>query len=110
MACRIADKAKRCSMSQQRVGKNRQRVLALELQAGRDSTVTGVLVLPFGLLLEKGVTLQIDDRPTLAPCRATGSSTSGQKTRTSPRCCRLPISAWDIMNTKRLRSLKLYVR
>ena len=69
IACRIVDKVKSCSMSQQQVGKKRQRVLAVELQAGTDSAVTGVLMLPFGLLLDKGVTLQIDDKPALAPLR-----------------------------------------
>lgn len=69
IACEIGDKTKHCSMSQQQVGKNRHRVLAVELQASRDSTVTGLLVLPFGLLLDKGVTLQIDDKPALAPLR-----------------------------------------
>jgi invasion protein IalB len=69
IACRIVDKTKSCSMSQQQVGKKNQRVLAVELQAGSDGAVTGVLVLPFGLLLDKGVTLQIDDKPALAPLR-----------------------------------------
>lgn len=69
VACRTGGKTKHCSMSQQQVGKNRHRVLAVELQASRDKGVTGVLVLPFGLLLDKGVTLQIDDKPALAPLR-----------------------------------------
>jgi invasion protein IalB len=56
-------------MSQQLIGKKRQRVLAVELQASSDSTMTGMLVLPFGLLLDKGVTLQIDDEAALAPLR-----------------------------------------
>ena len=56
-------------MSQQQVGKKHQRVLAVELQAGTDSAVTGILALPFGLLLDKGVTLQVDDKPALAPLR-----------------------------------------
>lgn len=69
ITCWIGDKAKHCSMSQQQVSKKRERVLAVELQAGSDSAVTGMLVLPFGLLLDKGVTLQIDDKPALAPLR-----------------------------------------
>lgn len=67
--CWIANAAKHCSMSQQQVGKDGQRVLAMELQAGSDGGVAGVLVLPFGLLLDKGVTLQIDDKPAQSPLR-----------------------------------------
>jgi invasion protein IalB len=69
IACQIGGKTKHCSMSQQLIGKKRQRVLAVELQASSDSTMTGMLVLPFGLLLDKGVTLQIDDEAALAPLR-----------------------------------------
>lgn len=55
---------KRCAMSQQQMDqKSRQRVLAMELSVAGDK-VEGVLVLPFGLALEKGAALQVDDGET----------------------------------------------
>lgn len=50
-----------CTMSQQQAQKQGgQRVLAIELRH-TDNGLDGVLMLPFGLSLDKGVTLQIDD-------------------------------------------------
>ena len=67
VACRIADATKRCAVSQQQAQQNGRRVLAIELQVGADNAITGNLILPFGLLLESGVTLQIDEQETMAP-------------------------------------------
>ncbi|HWK69174.1 MAG TPA: invasion associated locus B family protein [Rhizobiaceae bacterium] len=50
-----------CSISQQQTQQNGQRVLAAELQLDENETFTGTLVLPFGLLLDAGVTLQVDE-------------------------------------------------
>ncbi|MEP9372816.1 invasion associated locus B family protein [Mesorhizobium sp. KR1-2] len=69
VACQIVNGAKLCAVSQQQVRPDGQRVLAVELQAAAGDTATGTLVLPFGLLLDAGVTLQIDDRQALAPLR-----------------------------------------
>lgn len=53
-----------CNMSQQYADKDsRQLVLAIELNAVSTSRAEGRLVLPFGVALERGVTLQIDDAP-----------------------------------------------
>ena len=51
---------RRCAVSQQQVNGQGQRVLTVELQPGVDGT-TGVMVLPFGLELSKGIALAVDD-------------------------------------------------
>ena len=56
-------------MSQQQAQQNGQRVLAIELAAPAGNTVSGTLVLPFGLALDSGVTFQIDEKPAMAPVR-----------------------------------------
>ncbi|MDR0807830.1 MAG: invasion associated locus B family protein [Gemmobacter sp.] len=61
---------KRCAASQvQAQQQSGQRVLAIEIDALRDNGAGGTLMLPFGLSLPSGVTLQIDDQPALAPLR-----------------------------------------
>jgi invasion protein IalB len=51
-----------CSLSQQQVSaENRQRIIVVELKATDPDKVEGTLVMPFGLLLDAGITLQIDD-------------------------------------------------
>ncbi|MBB3594214.1 invasion protein IalB [Rhizobium sp. BK529] len=57
-------KAKQCALSQQQIEqKTGQRALAIELTAD-NGIAKGNLVLPFGLDLQKGVSLQIDDGAT----------------------------------------------
>lgn len=60
---------KRCALSQVQTQQNGQRVLAMELNAPAGSTVTGTLVMPFGLALDSGVAFQIDDKPAMTPVR-----------------------------------------
>ncbi len=67
VACQVADNAKRCVMSQQQSHQNGQRLLAIELDAPTGGTVSGTLVLPFGLTLDTGVTFQIDEMPAMQP-------------------------------------------
>jgi len=52
-----------CAMSQTQVqGEGGQRILALEITvAPGEETATGTLLLPFGLMLDDGVSLEIDD-------------------------------------------------
>ena len=69
VACRIVDNARRCGLSQVQAQQNGQRVLAVELAAPGGDAVSGILVLPFGLALDAGVVLQVDDRPAMAPLR-----------------------------------------
>ena len=60
-----ADQKKRCSLVQSQIDqKTRQRVLAIELSAKAADKAEGIIVLPFGLGLEKGVTLQPDTTAT----------------------------------------------
>lgn len=60
---------KRCAMTQQQVNqKGGQRVLALELKPA-GAGFEGALFLPFGLALDKGVALQIDDGQVTQPYR-----------------------------------------
>lgn len=58
-----------CVITQQQVQQNGQRVLAIELTRNGEDALSGNLVLPFGLLLDAGVTLQIDEGETQAPLR-----------------------------------------
>ena len=63
VVCTTAQEAVRCAIAQNQVsGENRQRVLAVELQAAEGgSAATGTLVLPFGLRLDDGVRLALDE-------------------------------------------------
>jgi len=62
VACVHHDGQKQCSLSQQVMDKDsRQRILAIELTTPSPGQAEGTLVLPFGLALDKGVTLQVDD-------------------------------------------------
>jgi invasion protein IalB len=65
VACIAQDNNKRCTLSQQQVdAQSRQRMLAIELGRVTDGHTQGALVLPFGLALEKGVVLRVDeDKP-----------------------------------------------
>lgn len=56
-------------MSQIQTQQNGQRILAIELNALSGNVVSGTLVLPFGLGLDSGATLQIDDKPTMRSLR-----------------------------------------
>lgn len=67
VVCQIVRDMKQCSMSQQQVRQDGQRVVAIELQPGPDQALAGTLVLPFGLLLDAGVTLRVDELPALPP-------------------------------------------
>lgn len=58
-----------CAVSQQQAQQNGQRVLAVELRGGTEGGISGNLVLPFGLLLDAGAVLQIDDGQPRAPLR-----------------------------------------
>lgn len=69
VACALQGAAKRCALSQVQTQQNGQRVLTIELNAPNGTTVSGTLVLPFGLALDSGVTFQIDDKPAMQPAR-----------------------------------------
>jgi invasion protein IalB len=65
VACQIAKGVRLCAISQQQTQQNGQHVLAIGLAAPSGNTVSGTLVLPFGLTLDSGVTFQIDDKPAM---------------------------------------------
>lgn len=61
VACTRQDNTRQCAMSQQLRRPDGQRILTIEVTPAKDGSVTGRLLLPFGLALEKGVTLGPDD-------------------------------------------------
>lgn len=83
VGCVVQGPAKRCAITQEQVNQqSRQRVFAIEI-AGVSDKLEGVLLMPFGLALERGATLQIDDQPV----------TTAVKFRTClPGGCLVPLS------------------
>lgn len=69
VACVQQGNAKRCVLSQVQSQQNGQRVLAIELNAPVANTVSGTLILPFGLALDSGVTFQLDEKPAMQALR-----------------------------------------
>lgn len=67
VVCRVTDGKKQCGASQQQTRKDGHRVLTIELHPGPDNTLDGNLVLPFGLLFDTGVTIQIDEQAATNP-------------------------------------------
>lgn len=67
LVCRVADEKKQCGISQQQTRKDGQRMLTIELHNGPDNILDGNLVLPFGLLFDTGVTIQIDEQAAKSP-------------------------------------------
>jgi invasion protein IalB len=62
VACTLQGGQRQCSLSQQVMDKeSRQRILAIELVTPVPSEAECTLVLPFGLALDKGITLQVDE-------------------------------------------------
>ena len=61
LSCESAAPQAICAISQQQTQQNGQRVLAVELRRSGDGVLSGSLILPFGLLLEAGAILQLDD-------------------------------------------------
>ncbi|WP_411033052.1 invasion associated locus B family protein [Shinella sp. BYT-45] len=71
LTCAAVQSTVRCTVSQAQVnGANRQRILAIELTpAEGGSAANGTLVLPFGLALDQGIVLSIDEDASLPPLR-----------------------------------------
>lgn len=62
VVCVSGDQGDRCSMIQEQQAKDTgRRVLAVELGAPTDTTVQGVIIMPFGMALAKGITISVDD-------------------------------------------------
>jgi invasion protein IalB len=63
LECRLVDKQKQCRLLQiQSNSQNNQRVLQVELGVPTDDKIEGTIVLPFGLKLDAGVGLRLDDK------------------------------------------------
>ncbi|MBX3582838.1 MAG: invasion associated locus B family protein [Rhizobiaceae bacterium] len=79
VTCAMLQGTVRCAASQTQVNnENRQRVLAIELTAvGGADTASGTLVLPFGLTLDRGVVLSIDEAEALLPLRVSTCLSTG---------------------------------
>ncbi len=68
VTCATPEGGVRCTISQtQTSGQNGQRVLAIELHTTQEDGTAGILVLPFGLQLDKGVELSLDESGTATP-------------------------------------------
>ncbi|WP_248309833.1 invasion associated locus B family protein [Bosea sp. WAO] len=82
--CRITDGQKLCVLTQnQGDSRTNQRVFAIELRAPKDGKAEGTILMPFGVKLENGAVLKLDDKDL------------GQGLRFStcvPSGCLLPIS------------------
>ncbi len=69
VGCALQGAVKRCGMTQEQTNQQtRQRVFAVELTPVGDK-IEGVLLLPFGLVLDQGVSLQVDDQTQGQPLR-----------------------------------------
>jgi invasion protein IalB len=63
VVCLTQPTGKRCTLIQEQAApQTRQRMLAVEVALNGDK-LEGLLLLPFGLLLERGVVLQLDEQP-----------------------------------------------
>jgi len=64
VACVSDGETDRCSMLQNQVSKDSgQRVMSVELTAPNANGLQGIVLMPFGLALAKGISISIDDAP-----------------------------------------------
>jgi invasion protein IalB len=69
VGCALQGNVKRCALTQEQTNQQtRQRVFAVELTPAGDK-IEGVLLLPFGLVLDQGVVLQVDEQAQGQPLR-----------------------------------------
>jgi invasion protein IalB len=69
VACSQRDKAPACTISQDQTQQNGQRLLAVEMQMRPDGSAIATFLLPFGIVLDSGITPNVDDQPPLKPVR-----------------------------------------
>lgn len=69
VACQVVDNATACAIFQQQAMQDGQRVLSIELSNAADNGLSGILVLPFGLRLDAGVVLRVDEGTANEPRR-----------------------------------------
>lgn len=63
--CAIQNGEKACALIRQEVNNQNQPVISMNVSTNNQGDVTGVLVVPFGILVSKPVELQIDDTKTV---------------------------------------------
>jgi len=99
--CRIADSRKQCLLSQAQGNKETgQRVFAIELRPTRDGKTDGTVLMPFGLNLDAGAVLKLDDKDL------------GKGLRFStcvPQGCLLPVSFPSVATDAMRKGTKLVV-
>lgn len=99
--CRIVDRQKQCVLSQvQRNKDSGQRVFAIELHSPRDGKTEGTVLMPFGLNLDAGALLKLDDKDL------------GKGLRFStcvPQGCLLPVSFPTVATDAMRKGTKLVV-
>ncbi|WP_077963397.1 invasion associated locus B family protein [Ensifer adhaerens] len=69
VACADIEGKKHCLLSQRQFHKSGQHVLTIELRTAAEAGLEGSLALPFGLYLDKGVTLGVDEATGGKPTR-----------------------------------------
>jgi invasion protein IalB len=69
VACSQRDNAPACAISQDQTQQNGQRLLAVEMQMRPDGSAIATFLLPFGIVLDSGITPNVDDQPPLKPVR-----------------------------------------
>jgi len=66
--CVVREKARTCVVSQQQSKRDtNQRVLTVEYSQDNNNSTNGMLIMPFGLLLSAGITLQVDEKVVSKP-------------------------------------------
>ena len=63
VVCVQSEQTRHCAVGQVQTQSGGQRLLAIELKAPASGKVTGTVALPFGLSLDRGAQMQIDDTP-----------------------------------------------
>jgi invasion protein IalB len=99
--CRIADRQKACLLSQAQ-GNNQtgQRIYTIELRSPADGKTEGVVLMPFGLNLDAGALLKLDDR----------DLGNGLRFSTCvPQGCLLPVSFPPVATDAMRKATKLVV-
>lgn len=99
--CRIVDRQKQCALSQAQGNKDTgQRLFAIELRPPKDGKTEGTVLMPFGLNLDVGALLKLDDKDL------------GKGVRFStcvPQGCLLPVSFPTVATDAMRKGTKLVV-
>jgi invasion protein IalB len=99
--CRIVDRRKQCLLSQAQGNKETgQRVFAIELRPPGNGNTEGTILMPFGLNLDAGAVLKLDDKDLGKGLRF---STCG------PHGCLLPVSFPTVATDAMRKGTKLVV-